>query len=42
MVVPVGGRFQQQALLLITRTDEGFLEERMADVKFVPFLSGKS
>jgi len=42
MVVPVGGRFEQQSLLLITRTRDGFQEESLADVKFVPFLSGKS
>lgn len=42
MVVPVGGKFQQQSLLLITRTEDGFEEQRLADVKFVPFLSGKS
>ena len=42
MVVPVGKKFQQQSLLLITRTASGFEEESLADVKFVPFLSGKS
>ena len=42
MVVPVGGKFKTQSLLLITRTEEGFQEESLADVKFVPFLSGKS
>ncbi len=42
MVVPVGGKFQQQSLLLITRTAHGFEEKTLADVKFVPFLSGKS
>jgi len=42
MVVPVGGKFKTQSLLLITRTEEGFHEESLADVKFVPFLSGKS
>jgi protein-L-isoaspartate(D-aspartate) O-methyltransferase len=42
MVVPVGGKFETQSLLLITRNEDGFHEERLADVKFVPFLSGKS
>lgn len=42
MVVPVGGKFKTQSLLLITRTEEGFAEQCLADVKFVPFLSGKS
>lgn len=42
MVVPVGGKFETQSLLLITREEDGFHEERLADVKFVPFLSGKS
>ncbi len=42
MVVPVGARLETQSLLLITRTLEGFHEQRMHDVKFVPFLSGKS
>lgn len=42
MVVPVGGKFKTQSLLLITRTEEGFEEKSLADVKFVPFLSGKT
>ena len=42
MVVPVGGKFKTQSLRLITRTEDGFNEESLADVKFVPFLSGKS
>ncbi len=42
MVVPVGGKFETQSLLLITREEDGFHESRLADVKFVPFLSGKS
>lgn len=42
MVVPVGARFETQSLLLITRTPDGFHEQSLHDVKFVPFLSGKS
>ncbi len=42
MVVPVGGKFETQSLLLITRHEAGFHEESLHDVKFVPFLSGKS
>jgi len=42
MVVPVGGKYEQQSLRCITRTETGFEEQELADVKFVPFLSGKS
>ncbi|MGK0460021.1 MAG: hypothetical protein ACJA0W_000862, partial [Candidatus Azotimanducaceae bacterium] len=31
-----------QQLKLITRTDEGFEEEVLEDVKFVPLLGGRS
>ncbi|MFT7090682.1 MAG: protein-L-isoaspartate(D-aspartate) O-methyltransferase [Candidatus Azotimanducaceae bacterium] len=40
MIVPVGDAEQQ--LKLITRTDEGFEEEVLEDVKFVPLLGGRS
>lgn len=42
MIVPVGNQRGQQMLTVITRTRAGFEREELSDVKFVPFLSGKS
>ncbi len=42
MIVPVGNQTRQQTLTVITRTSGGFVERQLSDVKFVPFLSGKS
>lgn len=42
MIVPVGEQTGVQSLTVITRTRSGFLEHQESDVKFVPFLSGKS
>lgn len=42
MIVPVGEQNGMQALTIITRTRRGFSQYRECDVKFVPFLSGKS
>ncbi|HFD87674.1 MAG TPA: protein-L-isoaspartate(D-aspartate) O-methyltransferase [Gammaproteobacteria bacterium] len=40
IVVPVGGYRKQQKLLRIVRTDDGFTEEVIEDVVFVPMLKG--
>lgn len=37
MVVPVGGR-ESQRLVLVTRTEDGFEQEKVVDVTFVPLL----
>jgi len=42
MIVPVGNQRSQQTLTVITRTRSGFERRELSDVKFVPFLSGKS
>jgi len=42
MIVPVGTQRRQQTLTVITRTETGYEREELSDVKFVPFLSGKS
>ena len=42
MIVPVGNQRQQQMLTVITRTRTGYERVELSDVKFVPFLSGKS
>ena len=42
MIVPVGAQNGLQSLTIITRTLGGFTEHQESDVKFVPFLSGKS
>jgi protein-L-isoaspartate(D-aspartate) O-methyltransferase len=42
MIVPVGGQSDLQSLTIITRTRSGFTQRHESDVKFVPFLSGKS
>ena len=42
MIVPVGNQRRQQMLTVITRTRSGFEREELSDVKFVPFLSGRS
>lgn len=42
MIVPVGEQTGVQSLTVITRTRSGFTEHQESDVKFVPFLSGKS
>ena len=42
MIVPVGRQDGAQALTIITRTKTGFECREESDVKFVPFLSGKS
>lgn len=42
MIVPVGDQESMQSLTIITRTRSGFTRRQESDVKFVPFLSGKS
>lgn len=42
MIVPLGNQQRQQMLTVITRTRSGFERRELSDVKFVPFLSGKS
>lgn len=42
MIVPVGNQRRQQTLTVITRTRTGYERVELSDVKFVPFLSGKS
>lgn len=42
MIVPVGGQHSEQSLTVITRTTAGFISHELSDVRFVPFLSGKS
>lgn len=42
MIVPVGNQQRQQMLTVITRTKSGYERRELSDVKFVPFLSGKS
>lgn len=42
MIVPVGRQRRQQMLTVITRTETGYDRVELSDVKFVPFLSGKS
>jgi protein-L-isoaspartate(D-aspartate) O-methyltransferase len=39
MIIPVGGRYEQQ-LIKVTRTDSGFEQEVLEAVVFVPFLAG--
>lgn len=41
LVVPVGPDGGDQQLLRITRTAQGFKEERLGDVAFVPMLEGR-
>jgi len=42
MIVPVGAQDGAQSLTVITRTKSSFTVREENDVKFVPFLSGKS
>jgi protein-L-isoaspartate(D-aspartate) O-methyltransferase len=42
MIVPVGEQTGVQSLTIITRTRAGYTRRQESDVKFVPFLSGKS
>ena len=42
MIVPLGNQQRQQMLTVITRTRSGYERRELSDVKFVPFLSGKS
>ncbi len=42
MIVPLGNQQRQQMLTVITRTRAGYERRELSDVKFVPFLSGKS
>lgn len=42
MIIPVGDQTGLQSLTIITRTRSGFAQRQESDVKFVPFLSGKS
>jgi len=42
MIVPVGNQQRQQMLTVITRTKSGYERRELSDVKFVPFLTGKS
>ncbi len=41
MIIPVGGRYEQQ-LIKVTRTDSGYEQETLEAVVFVPFLAGTS
>jgi len=40
LLLPIGGRKQQ--LMMVTATDEGFIEEAVEAVNFVPMISGVS
>ena len=40
MVLPLGERKDEQVLLKITRTPEGFAEEKLVAVRFVPMIKG--
>src|SRR3546814_1126685 len=40
MVLPVGQTSRDQALLRLTRTAEGVVEEHLSDVRFVPLVAG--
>jgi protein-L-isoaspartate(D-aspartate) O-methyltransferase len=40
MVLPVGQTSRDQALLRLTRTPDGVVEEHLADVRFVPLVAG--
>ena len=40
LILPVGGR--RQKLMMVTATEEGFLQEAVEDVNFVPMISGVS
>lgn len=40
LILPVGGR--RQKLMMVTATDDGFLEEVVEEVNFVPMISGIS
>jgi len=42
MIVPVGDQDGEQSLTVITRTRSGFKSHEESDVRFVPFLAGKS
>lgn len=42
MIIPVGSQDKLQSLTIITRTRSGFTQREESDVKFVPFLTGKS
>jgi protein-L-isoaspartate(D-aspartate) O-methyltransferase len=40
MVLPVGATSRDQALLRLTRTPDGIVEERLSEVRFVPLVAG--
>jgi protein-L-isoaspartate(D-aspartate) O-methyltransferase len=40
MVLPVGETSRDQALLRLTRTPDGVVEERLSEVRFVPLVAG--
>ncbi|MDH5485642.1 MAG: protein-L-isoaspartate(D-aspartate) O-methyltransferase [Gammaproteobacteria bacterium] len=40
MIIPVGRQNSAQSLLLITRDEDGFIEEELDAVRFVPLLNG--
>ena len=40
MVLPVGQTSRDQALLRLTRTPDGVVEERLSEVRFVPLVAG--
>jgi len=40
MVIPVGYQIMGQEIFRITRTEEGFEEERLLMVRFVPLVDG--
>ena len=42
MVIPIGKERDRQELLYIKRTEDGFEQETIEHVSFVPFLSGKA
>ena len=42
IVIPVGPQDGVQKLLRLERTEEGFTEKTLADVRFVPLIPGKA
>ena len=42
MIIPVGRQGLYQELILVTRNEEGYEQQKLDDVSFVPMLSGSS
>jgi protein-L-isoaspartate(D-aspartate) O-methyltransferase len=42
MVIPVGGTSEQQILLRIRRSEEGYHTQHLLPVRFVPLVEGKT